>query len=142
MTTMIRPPSLAKPIRTATAASIKAKADRAKAALEQLVDSGVRGPYFDNCARTLEAGIAMLEGRTDEGFTLYVEAARTFRELGTMFELALCHLDLVTLADPGVRQAEAAVDEARQIFESLGAQPFLARLDAVVAAQASSSERV
>ncbi len=80
----------------------------------------------------IHAGIAALEGRSDEAAAGYGEALKHYRALGLDFELAGAALDWVLLLGPGTPEARAAADEARAIFERLGARPYLERLDAAM----------
>jgi class 3 adenylate cyclase len=75
----------------------------------------------------IRAGLAALEGRPDGARATYLAAESGLRELGIRFELVLALLEhAVFLADDA--SAGAAADEARAIFEELGATTLLARL--------------
>ncbi len=118
--------------------------DALRAALWQRDQAGVRvaadrldaDPDTSACMQanriTARAGIAALEGRRDDAVTAYGEALRRFRALGLDFELARTALDLVLLVGPGTPEAVAAANEARTIFDRLGARPYLERLDAAM----------
>jgi hypothetical protein len=81
----------------------------------------------------IRAGLAALEGRTDDARTAYLAAESGLRELGIRFELGLALLEhAVFLA--GDASAGGAAREARDIFEELGATTLLARLPAGVPA--------
>jgi hypothetical protein len=82
----------------------------------------------------LDAGVAQLEGRTDEARRGYAEALAGWRSRGLRFELGLCALDVITCGamDPDERRRVA--DEARAIFTELRAAPYLSRLDAATRA--------
>ena len=73
----------------------------------------------------------LLDGRADEAASSYQDCAHAFKDLGCPFDLALLQLDFVTLA-PDHLEARAGADEAREIFERLGAKPFLERLEAAL----------
>jgi hypothetical protein len=80
----------------------------------------------------IRAGLAALEGRRDDARAAYVTAEAGFRELEIRFELGLALLEhAVFLA--GDLLAAAAAEEARTIFEELGATTLLARLPPPVA---------
>jgi class 3 adenylate cyclase/predicted ATPase len=80
------------------------------------------------------AAVAALAGRRDDAISGFRRALTSFRELGTDFELARVALDMVHLLGPDEPDAASAAAEARAIFERLGAQPYLDRLDAALAA--------
>ena len=100
----------------------------------EAIPVGSRPPYLDAQGKRLRARLAQ-DGAG------YEAAAVRFRELGIVFWLAvtLCeHAEL--LAGKG-RGADAAplFDEAREIFERLGAKPWLDRLAAVAPARVEVS---
>jgi hypothetical protein len=64
---------------------------------------------------------------------LYRDALREWRDLGLLWDEALCGLDMATLLDPADPEVRAAADAAREILVRLEAAPFLARLDAAMA---------
>ena len=110
--------------------------DRARETLARLDAAGVHGPALEAQRRTLQAGIAALEGRRGDAVLAYREAASMWRDLGLRFDLALCQLELVTHAASTDRDRAPAADEARTILEELRAQPYLDRLDRVADAAA------
>jgi class 3 adenylate cyclase/tetratricopeptide (TPR) repeat protein len=87
---------------------------------------------------TMDAGIAALEGRTDEARALFARAQALAREIGALKELAMTNLTMVLMPglDPADRAPAAA--EAREIFERLGATPMVERIDAGLAAHAEA----
>ena len=87
-----------------------------------------RGRWMRAERRTMEAGLAALEGRADAAADAYRESIEAWRALDCTLDLALCELDLVLLLGPDHPDATAA-KEARDIFNQLGAKPFLERLD-------------
>jgi class 3 adenylate cyclase/tetratricopeptide (TPR) repeat protein len=106
------------------------------AALEDLAaldESGFRGPAVEADRRTIRAGIAALEGRSEGALSLYREALRAWRDLGLTWDEALCGLDMATLLDPANPEVQAAAETAREILVRLEASPFIARLDAALA---------
>jgi class 3 adenylate cyclase/tetratricopeptide (TPR) repeat protein len=78
--------------------------------------------------REAEAGLAAIEGRGGEALAGFMDAIRRWHELGLHFEAAVCALNLVTMLGPSTPEARAAADDARALFERVGAQPFLDRL--------------
>ena len=88
----------------------------------------IRGRAMAAQRRTAEAGIAALEGRTDEAAEIYRDAIERWRTLESALDLALCELDLVLLL--GADHPDATVaKEARDILTQIGAKPFLQRLN-------------
>jgi hypothetical protein len=81
----------------------------------------------------IRAGLAALEGRSDDARPAYLAAESGLRELGIRFELGLALLEhaVFLVADPS---AGPAAEEARTIFEELGATTLLARLPAKIPA--------
>jgi tetratricopeptide (TPR) repeat protein len=85
------------------------------------------------------AGIAALEGRVDDAITGFREALSLLRSEGSDFEVARISLDFVILVgvdNPATREAAA---EARAIFERLKARPYLERLEAAMARDATDA---
>jgi hypothetical protein len=74
-----------------------------------------------------------LEGRPADALALYCDALRDWRDLGLVWDEALCGLDMATLFDPAEPEVRTAADDAREILVRLEAAPFLARLDAAMA---------
>jgi hypothetical protein len=75
----------------------------------------LRSPYVDAQVRRFRARISEDEGGLRG-------AASSFRELGVPFWLAVTLLELAELTGDSAQR-----DEARGIFEQLGATPWLAR---------------
>ena len=98
--------------------------------LREALASGerIRGRAMAAHRRTAEAGIAALEGRTDEAAEIYRDAIEQWRVLESALDLALCELDLVLLL--GADHPDATIaKEARDILTQIGARPFLQRLN-------------
>ena len=97
---------------------------------DALGEPGARiGRSMDLRALSLRAGLAALEGRTDEAGDAYAAAEAGLRDLGLRFELGLVALERAVFL-PDDPSAGAAADEARAIFGDLGATVLLARLPA------------
>ncbi len=91
----------------------------------------VRGRSMAALRRTVEAGVAALEGRLDESAEIYRDALERWRSVGSVLDFALTELDLVTVL--GADHADATVSkEARDIFVQLGAAALLDRLEGLV----------
>ena len=77
----------------------------------------------------VEAGIAALDGRTDDALARYGDALRGWADLGITFEEAMTGLDMATLLDPTIPRVRAAAERARAIFAGLRATRLLELLD-------------
>ena len=119
--------------RSARAALWLGEVGEARADLVALDASGVHGPAIETGRATIQAGIAALEGRPADALALYRDALREWRDLGLVWDEALCGLDMATLLDPADAEVRAAADAAREILVRLEAAPFLARLVAAMA---------
>ncbi len=85
------------------------------------------------------AGIAALEGRVDDAIAGFREALSRLRSEGSDFEVARISLDFVLLVGAGHPATREAAAEARAIFERVKARPYLERLDAAMAGQATDA---
>ena len=95
---------------------------------------------FDAAVEACTLGVvASLEGRTADGVASYQEALRRWRETCRDWAVAVCGLDFVRAVGASIPEAQAAGEEARAIFERVGARVYLERLDAVMAGAGSSS---
>ncbi len=97
--------------------------------LARVEGSERRGAVVTAERKTLRAGLAALDGRTDEALTQYRESLHAWRDLGLPWDEALCALDMATLLDPSEPEVGAAAEAARAILTRLQATPFLARLE-------------
>jgi len=88
----------------------------------------------------VRAGLAVLEGRTDDARSAYLAAESGLRELGIRFELGLALLEHAVFLD-GDASAGSASEEARAIFDELGATTLLARLPVVAGATPATVSR-
>jgi class 3 adenylate cyclase/tetratricopeptide (TPR) repeat protein len=93
-----------------------------------------RGRAIDAERTTLRAGLAALEGKPHEALALYRTAMNSWRDLGLVWDEALCAIDMVLLLGPGEPEVRAAAERARETLIRLRAKPFLERLDAAMAA--------
>ncbi len=91
------------------------------------------GRAIDNDHATILAGIAALEGRTAEAMTVYRQALGVWRDLGLVWDEAMCAIDMATVLDPSDPEVVAAAETARSTLVGLGATPFVERLDAALA---------
>ena len=79
------------------------------------------------------AGIAALDGRLDDAVAGYRDAIARFRAVNHEFDVACTSLDFVLVVGPENPAARAAAEEARAIFERVGARPYLEHLEAALA---------
>ena len=89
-----------------------------------------RGRWIETVRQTAEAGLAALEGRTEQSAESYARATATWRALDSPLDLGLCLLDRVTVLGKGDPGRDAAAAETREIFERIGAKPLVERLNA------------
>lgn len=94
------------------------------------------GRRTDATLATIDAGIAMREGRSADARVGYADAQGRWRELQLPFWLAMCDLDIVITGAMQPDERRRATAEAREIFERLRAQGLIDRLDAALAASA------
>jgi class 3 adenylate cyclase/tetratricopeptide (TPR) repeat protein len=123
------------------AAAWAGDADRCRAAAERVEQLHLSGALFQAHRVWAWAAVAALEGRPDEARTGFHDALGRFRDLGFEFQLARTALDMVLLLGPDEPEAQtvepaaqAAVEEARRIFEQLRARPYVAKLDQALSA--------
>ena len=107
----------------------------ARDALRGLESVPIHGPNMEASRLTVRAGIGALEGRHDEALGAYREALGLWRDLGLVWDEALCGLDVAMLMGVGDDEVLATVERTRTILTQLGARPFLARLEAVLGAE-------
>ncbi len=94
----------------------------------------LRGRYVDAHGRVMRAGIDGLRGRRSESLAGFLHAAREFVGMGVVVDRALNAVDMAAVLRADAPDVKAEVDEARAVFERLGARPFLAQLDRLAGA--------
>lgn len=112
-------------------------AEGASSDLASLEGTHAHGPVVKLHKTTIRAGIAALEGRTEEALDLYRDALQGWRDTGLPVLEALTGIDMATLLNPALPEVQTAAASAREIFGRLGARPFLERLDVELARTAS-----
>jgi class 3 adenylate cyclase/tetratricopeptide (TPR) repeat protein len=115
----------------ALAALIARDLEGARAELGSLDATGVHGRIAELRRQTVRAGIAALEGRTDDASAMFRDALREWRDGNMIWEEAKAGLAAVTVLDPASREAQAMAQSTRAILAGLGAKPFMAMLDGV-----------
>ncbi len=106
------------------------------------VYAGARRGRRTTALRTaMEGALAALDGRRGDARAQYLESLRMCREMNISWVVANTSLDAIVAdaLEPAERQRVA--DEARAIFERLGAQPYLAQLDTAIAGPHASEAR-
>ena len=83
---------------------------------------------------TINAALAAADGRSADALAQYREAFRGWRSLGLAWDEALAVIDMAKFLGVSDPEMEPAVDWARETLTRLGAKPYLARLDEVIAA--------
>jgi class 3 adenylate cyclase/tetratricopeptide (TPR) repeat protein len=110
---------------------------RTRAARDGLERANVQGPVMRDAQRTLEAGLAQMEGRTDDALRLWMDALAGYRRTGLRRLEALIGVQMAALLGADHPAAADAVDGARRIFSELRAQAWLDRLDEIAHGQGS-----
>jgi hypothetical protein len=106
---------------------------RAREALERIEQDPSTGVLLDAGRAAARAGVAELEGRSDDAVSDYRDAVARFRSIGFNILAGRSALDLVTLVGGTHPAGFEAAAEARTIFERVGAKPYLDLLDAAEA---------
>jgi tetratricopeptide (TPR) repeat protein len=105
----------------------------ARAILDELAASGVRGTFTKLGVRHVRAGVAALDGETRTALAEFRAVLAGYRELGVTWTEALAGLVMVAVLDPTLPEVAAAAETARDTFVRLRARPFLETLDEVLA---------
>jgi ATP/maltotriose-dependent transcriptional regulator MalT len=126
---LVRGEVLAEGVEAALGLGELARAESLLSSIDEMAPAR-RSQYLDAHAALGRA--RLLAARGDEGVDSgYRQAAGRFRELGIPFWLAVTLLEHAEHAVDGDGPAFAA--EARETFEALGATPWIARADALLA---------
>ena len=110
----------------------------ARSDLALFESQGAHGPALAADRVLLRAGIHALAGETAESLRAYRDAVSAYRAIGLRWDAALGGLDMIEML-PDEAEAREVAEEARAIMVELGASPFLARLDAALAAAGQAS---
>jgi class 3 adenylate cyclase/tetratricopeptide (TPR) repeat protein len=105
----------------------------AKKLMARWVETASYGPVADARMATLTAGVAALEGRSQEALALYTDALRGWRATHGVIDEALTGIDAAELLDPSDPAVAEIIASTRTILERLRAKPYLERLDAAAA---------
>jgi tetratricopeptide (TPR) repeat protein len=121
-------------IEAALAIGESQKAEELVSTIERL-PPGLRPPFLEAAAHRYRARLA---DAVDRAASEYATAAQRFRDLGLPFWLAVTQLEHAEwLVGQGrTDETTSLLAEAREIFERLGAMPWLERLDVLSLSQA------
>jgi tetratricopeptide (TPR) repeat protein len=129
------PSDLPHAIRAALWAGDRATLDKLIAQYEEL---HVHGPAPTAWRLTVAAALAAFDGRRDDAVAQYADARARWAEIGVVFEGSLVGIDMVLTLGPNDPAAQAAAAETRATLARLGAKPFLALIDRLMASAAES----
>ncbi|MFN8622408.1 MAG: adenylate/guanylate cyclase domain-containing protein [Chloroflexota bacterium] len=107
--------------------------EAARADLAAHIAIGPRGGFVRTRRAIFGAGVAALEGRTAEALAGYSGAIRELREMGLPVEAAFVAMEMLSVLDPAEPAVAAAATMARETFSRLGAVPYVARIEALLA---------
>jgi hypothetical protein len=128
----------------ARAALWRGDPSEAEAALATSAATDFWGPVLEIDRAVARAGVAALNGRGPEALAGYRDALRGYRALGLAFDEAIAVVDMATVLPAPERDAPdvaVAINTARATLARLGADPFLTRLDAANARNATAPAR-
>ena len=111
-------------------------------ALAGMEATGSHGQVVKLAKRRTAAGIAALEGRPDEALASFRAVLVDYRATDLPFLVAQTGLMMAALLDPSQPEVRAAAEEARAVFERLGARAWIDRLDEVLEPSPRVSEVV
>ncbi len=112
----------------------------ARATADELRDGPFQGRLSKAFQAVMDGGALALEGRPAEARRRFVEGLDELRRLEQLFDLARWQLVAVTVL-PDAPEAPAWATEARELFERMGASPYLERLAAVRIGGGSAAAR-
>ncbi|MFI5199192.1 MAG: hypothetical protein ACHQXL_02335, partial [Candidatus Limnocylindrales bacterium] len=116
-----------------TAAILGSDVPRARAAIAALAGVIGRGRYWALNLRSLQVGLMALDGNSVEALREGRSLIAEYGRLGVPWRQAVATLMLVKALGTGDAELRERAAEAREIFSSLEAKPFLAWLDAALA---------
>ena len=121
--------------RAAGMALLARDAAHARLVLDRMVATGAHGRAIDMDKTAIRAGLAALDGSTQEAIAGFRAAIAGWRDLGLPWDEAMTSLMFVRLVGTGPPEARAAAEAGRSILEGLGARRVLEILDAFVRSQ-------
>jgi hypothetical protein len=102
---------------------------------------GMYGPVLDLDQRVMAASLAALRGQRDEAAAGFAACLTISERMGLLWERALLAIDMALLLGPDRPGMQEAAERSRAIFSQLGAAPFLAKLDAALAAAPTAQRK-
>lgn len=100
--------------------------ERVRAALAAM--GPLRGRWIEAAQRTVEAGLAALEGRFDEAANSYAESLGTWTALDLPLDHSMTVVDAALLLPPELRPA-GETERTIEYLRGLGARALLERLE-------------
>jgi hypothetical protein len=104
--------------------------EAARSAADRLRDGVYQGPTTQALHAVADAGALAVEGAGGEARVRFATGFDELRRLHQTFDLARWELMAITLL-PDAPEAPGWAAEARELFTSVGARPFVERVDAV-----------
>jgi hypothetical protein len=98
--------------------------------LDWLHEHRLAARWLERSRRTIAAGLAALEGRADEALHAYRQVIEEWRAENLRFDLAFTLLARARLLGDADAGAAAGREEARDIFNAMGAAGLIDRLEA------------
>ena len=118
------------------AALLMGDAQKAQAALDLHIATGVHGRLARLDEKAIHAGVSALNANRDAALAEFRETLTGYRDLGVDWRVAIAGLVMAAVLDVEQPEVRAAAESAREILSRLGAQPFLDHLNAVLAGRA------
>ena len=106
-------------------------------AIDALDGTGLRGRAIPAYMAELAAGAAALEGDLVEARAGFDDALRRYREMDLPWQIAQAALGVASVMDINDPQVRAIAVEGRDIMVRLGATPFVAAMDELLATAAT-----
>ncbi|HEU4528499.1 MAG TPA: adenylate/guanylate cyclase domain-containing protein [Actinomycetota bacterium] len=94
----------------------------------------LRGRWIDVAQRTIEAGLAALEGQVEDAAAAYAECLDTWTALDLPLDRALAVVDAAMLLPPDARPSDE-IERTMDYLRALGARSLLERLEGMVAVE-------
>jgi hypothetical protein len=110
---------------------------RARAALDGMASTGIRGRWATAVRTNVEASIAALDGQADAAMAGWRDAQGVLRDMGARLTLALTLIDRSALSADATDAANARA-EARSLLQGLRASALQDRLESLVAGRAAA----